>query len=138
MNENSQDSELRLREATIQEIQLELIRRTQFNAFDGNRVAAALRSNRHLWKAVMMDSIGISQPGRLPMGGLIKLRDLPENFWNVDTLYVLSQDRASAHQLAEMAEDWGGMVQIFERRDEVESALGGSGIPSVIVSIWWD
>src|SRR5437879_4025000 len=105
-----------LTEATVQEIQLELIRRTQYNAFDGERVVAALTAHRDLWEAVLMDRFGFSNPGRLPSMGLIKLRDLSGNFWNVDTLYVLCPDAASARQLAEIAEteDWGGEVQVHD------------------------
>ncbi len=39
----------------MQEIQLELIRRHQFNAFDGRKIAASLRQHRSLWEAVLMD-----------------------------------------------------------------------------------
>ncbi len=138
MNTISNNSDLLLQEATVQEIQLELIRRTQFNSFDGSRITAILQKNQDLWEAVLFDSLFTSQPGQLPIGGLIKLRDLSQNHWNVDTLYILSPDMARARQLAEMAEDWGGMVHVYESQDEVVRALGSSGITSVIVSIWWD
>jgi hypothetical protein len=129
-----------LTEATVQEIQLELIRRTQFNAFDGERVVAALMAHRELWEAVLMDRFCFSNPGGLPSAGLIKLRDLADNYWNVDTLYVLCPDAASARQLGEMAETegWGEMVQVHNDEKEVQSALGGTGRPHAIVSIWWD
>jgi hypothetical protein len=127
-------------EATIQEIQLELIRRTQFNACDGERVVAALQAHRHLWESALMERLGLSQPGRLPASGLIKLRDLSSNYWNVDTLYVLCPDAASARQLAEIAEseDWGGMVLVHDDREDVERALGGTGRTYAIMSVWWD
>jgi hypothetical protein len=74
------------------------------------------------------------------LAGLIKLRDLSENHWNVDTLYILCPDATRARQMSEIAEteDWGGMVSVHENRAEVESALGASGRPSAVVSIWWD
>jgi hypothetical protein len=129
-----------LTEATVQEIQLELIRRTRFNAFDGERVVAALEKHRDLWEAVLMDRFSLSNPGRLPMAGLIKLRDLADNYWNVDTLYILCPDAARARQLGQLAEteDWGGEVQVHDDERDVESALGGSGRRQAIVSIWWD
>jgi len=83
-----------LREATVQQIQLELIRRTRFNAFNGKQVVAALRAHPDLWEAVLMDRNSFSNPGRLPSMGLIKWRDLSGNLWNVDTLYVLTPDVA--------------------------------------------
>ena len=129
-----------LTEATVQEIQLELIRRTQFNAFDGERVVTALMAHRDLWESVLMDRFCFSNAGGLPSAGLIKLRDLADNYWNVDTLYVLCPDAASARQLGEMAETegWGEMVQVHDDEKEVQRALGGSRRPRAIVSIWWD
>jgi hypothetical protein len=129
-----------LTEATVQEIQLELIRRTQFNAFDGERVVAALAKHRDLWEAVLMDRFCFSNPGGLPSAGLIKLRDLADNYWNVDTLYVLCPDAARARQLGELAESegWGELVTVHDDEREVESALGGSGRRQAVVSIWWD
>jgi hypothetical protein len=73
---------LPLRDASVQDIQLELLRRTSYNALDGERVCASLLRYRHLWLAALLD-----RPGGSGMSGLIKLRDLPENLWNADTLY---------------------------------------------------
>ena len=49
-----------LGDATVQEIQLELIRRTRFNAFDGERVTASLIRHRELWMAVLLDRQGLA------------------------------------------------------------------------------
>ena len=130
-----------LRDATAQEIQLELIRRHTYNAFNGERVAASLLRHRDLWKAVMMDRFCLSNPGNLPRMGLIKLRDLPHNDWNVDTLYILAPDKESARRLAAIAETeaWGGEVCVHDAADDVDGALGGSyPREQAIVSIWWD
>ena len=142
MNENTSQANqpVLLTEATVQEIQLELLRRTNYNALDGSWVASRLQAHRHLWEAVLFDSFCISNPGKLPFGGLIKLRDLPGNIWNVDTLYILTPDSRSAHQLAEIveAEEWGDMVTVHYDLRDVEGALGGTGKEYAIVSIWWD
>jgi len=131
---------LTLADATAQDIQLELIRRRQFNAFDGPRVAAALFEHAHLWDAVMMDRFALSNPGKLPSLGLIKLRDLPDNEWNVDTLYILARDREAAKKLAEIfnMEEWGGMVSVHDAPEDVDSALGGCLGEKAVVAIWWD
>lgn len=99
-----------LSEASVQEIQLELIRRTNFNAFDGGRVAASLEKNRTLGESAMLDRFCISHPGHLPKMGLLKLRDLSANIWNADTLYLLTPTVHAASQLANLIEleDWGG------------------------------
>ncbi|MEZ4657003.1 MAG: hypothetical protein R2911_05480 [Caldilineaceae bacterium] len=81
----------------------------------------------------MMDSFCFFNPGKLPSIGLIKLRDLPENFWNADSLYILTPDVASAHALAALAETWGGMVLVHEDLENVQSALGGTGA----ITLWF-
>src|SRR4051812_26193705 len=125
-----------LTEATVQEIQLELIRRTRYNAFDGERVYAALVRHRELWEAVLMDRPGLSH-GALSAAGLIKLRDLSDNYWNVDTLYILCPDTASARRMADYAESEGRgeLVQVHDGRQEVDRALGSAGDGPAIVSI---
>lgn len=129
-----------LADAAIQEIQLELIRRTRFNSCDGEQIARSLLANRALWEAVYMDRVGVVRAGRLPAMALIKLRDMPANIWNVDTLYVLTPDAKSAHALADIAriEDWGGEVSVRDNGDEVDDALGGAEDGQAIVKIWWD
>jgi len=49
---------INLRDASVQDIQLELIRRTSFNAMRGERVVASLLRHRDLWKAVLLDRQG--------------------------------------------------------------------------------
>ncbi len=129
-----------LHEASTQEIQLELIRRRHFNAFDGQRVVDCLLQHRDLWDAVMMDRVAISHPGTLPTLGLMKLRDLSEDSWNVDTLYILTSSNEDARQLAEIfnLRQWGGMVDVHTRWEEVDNALGGAKSGQAVVSIWWD
>lgn len=127
---------LPLTEASVQEIQLELIRRWRFNEFDGPRIVASLRRHRGLWRAVLMDRLGIVAQD----GGLIKLRDLPGNLWNVDDLYVLTDTLQQARELQQIAEDeeWkADTVQIMENKDERCRALGTSD-PRYVISFWWD
>lgn len=78
-----------LSNATVQEIQLELLKRaSRDDAMDGEQVVASLLKHRDLWVAVMLASFCFSNPGRLPSVGLIKLRDLNTNFWNADKLFA--------------------------------------------------
>jgi len=118
-----------LKDATVQDIQLELIRRSSFNSFDGERIIKAL-----------VDRIHISRPGKLPLSGLIKLRDLDDNLWNADTLYILTPDRNCAHKLVTVAKEdrWGGEEHIFDDPEEVDMALGGAERGQAVVRFWWD
>lgn len=131
---------LPLGEATAQDIQLEIIRRRRFNEFDGQAVAALLFEHRELWQAAMMDRLALTGFGDLPAMGLIKLRDLPYNLWNVDTLYLLAPDKAAAQKLAEIfnLETSGGMASVYDDPKEVDHALGSGREKRAIVAIWWD
>ncbi len=50
-------SDTLLRDASVQEIQLELIRRASFNALDGEKVYASLLRNRGLWRVCLLDRL---------------------------------------------------------------------------------
>ena len=131
-----------LREATPQEIQLELIRRSQYNALDGERVVDALLRHRGRWRAAWMTRLGVSmEPGELPAMSMIPLRDLPGGYWNVDTLFLLCPTPADAEAMAAVAEQegWGCEPgQVYDQK-ESDNALGtGRGKDGVIVSFWWD
>jgi hypothetical protein len=134
---------LSLRDATVQEIQLELLRRTTFNALDGERVVASLLRHRELWLAALLDRPGVAnyaKPGLLLTLGLIKLRDLPDNFWNADTLFVLTPTHAEARELARIAEEeeWAGEVCVYENQEEIDRALGTGRDEYGLMSVWWD
>ena len=134
---------LSLRDATVQDIQLELLRRTKFNALDGEQVAASLLRHREFWLAVLLDRPGVadySRPGRSLVSGLIKLRDLPGDLWNADTLFVLTETWQQARELARIAEEeeWAGEVYVYGNQDEIDRALGTGRKEYGLLHIWWD
>ena len=90
----------------------------------------------------MLDRTGIpnyANPGHLLISGLIKLRNLPDNFWNADTLFILTPTRRAAKQLAAIAEEeWGGEVQVYEDQAEIDRALGTGRQEFGLLSVWWD
>lgn len=123
--------DLPLTEASVQEIQLELIRRKRFNCFDGPKIVASLRRHRALWKGVLMDR----------RGDLIKLRDLPDNYWNVDELFIMTDTLDQAQQLERIAEeeDWqADAVQVHSNESERVDELGTTDDPGYLISFWWD
>ncbi|MBB5916776.1 hypothetical protein BJY24_005688 [Nocardia transvalensis] len=134
-------TDLLLRDATIQQIQLELIRRASFNSFDGPRVADSLAAHADLWLAACIDRPGL--PGaidQLPAGSLITLRDLGDNHWNADTLFLLTENDHQAQELFHIAgaESWDADTIIFHDREETNAALGTGGRDYVLLSLWWD
>ena len=134
---------LSLRDATVQEIQLELLRRTRFNALNGEQVVASLLRHRELWLSALLDRPGVAnyaKPSLLLTSGLIKLRDLPDNIWNADTLFVLTPTHAAARELARIAEeeDWAGEVYVYKHQEEIDRALGTGRDEYGLMSVWWD
>jgi hypothetical protein len=132
-----------LREASVQDIQLELLRRTRFNDLNGEKVCASLLRHRHLWLAALLDRPGVpnyAQPGRLLIAGLIKLRDLHDNLWNADTLFLMTRTHAQARELARIAEeeDWAGEVHVYEDQDDIDRGLGIGRLDYGLLSVWWD
>ncbi len=137
------DEPLTLRDASVQDIQLELIRRTSFNAFNGERIYASLLRHRDLWLACLLDRPGVVNYAKrtlLRTAGLIKLRDLPDNYWNADDLFILTATHEQARQLARIAEeeDWAGEIRVVEDQEEIDNALGTGRDEYGLVTIWWD
>ena len=80
------------------------------------------------------------KPGRLLTSGLIKLRDLSDNFWNADTLFILTETHLQARELARIAEkdDWGGEVYVYENQEEIDQVLGTGRDEYGLLRVWWD
>lgn len=131
-----------LREATAQEIQLELLRRTRHNALDGEQIVESLLKHRDLWLAVLLDRLYVwtRTDYDLPLGNFMKLRDLPYNDWNANTLYILTDEREKAIRLAQIAEeeDWAGEVRVFDDPEQVARSVGSGRDEHFLVRIWWD
>jgi hypothetical protein len=131
-----------LRQASVQDIYLELIRRSGGN-FDGDEVAQMLSDHRDLWIAAMIDNLHFLQHPAVPtfrFPTLYKLRDLPLNQWNADTLYVITPDEASRDQLMAISEQRvGGMAHSYTEA-QIDRMVSHGGIPSGsrIFHIWWD
>ena len=136
------NSSLTLRDATVQDIQLELIRRTRFNDFFGEQVCELLARHRSRWQAVLLDHPGVPndvEPKRFLTGGLIKLRDLNTNIWNADTLFVLTLTVADAEVLAAAFDELGGgMTQVHTISPETDMALGVGRREYGLLTVWWD
>jgi hypothetical protein len=141
--ESLMNEHLSLREATVQDIQLELLRRTKFNELDGERIAANLLRHRDLWMACLLDRHGtpnFDHPGYLLASGLLTLRDLPGNIWNADTLFILTETHEQARELARLAEeeDWAGEIHVYNNQREIDGATGTGRRGYGLLTIWWD
>ena len=122
--------------ATVQDIHLELIRRSEHNAFHGERVLAGLLAHRQDWQAVLFDTYGLATDRGLP-ARLLKLHDMVYNDYNADTLYILAVHAEAAQRLVTLAESWGAEPHIYNQAD-TERALGTSCTNERLVQMWWD
>jgi hypothetical protein len=130
------DPSVPLATATVQDIHLELMRRSEHNAFHGARVLADLLAHRQDWQAVLFDTYGLATDRGLP-ARLLKLRGMAANDYNADTLYILAVDAAAAQRLGDLAEAWGAEPHIYSQED-TERALGTSCAIERLVQMWWD
>src|SRR5438093_516931 len=113
------------------------------NDMEGERIVASLLKHRELWLAVLLDRPGVpnyAEPSHLLMSGLIKLRDLADNYWNADTLFILTRTHSQARALAQIAEDedWAGEVQVYEDQNDIDQSLGTGRQEYGLMSVWWD
>lgn len=112
-----------------QRFQLDLISRTNFNFFDGKKIVELLKENRKMWHSVY-----------LPLNS-ISLRDLEENRWHADTLYIYAEN-SWQFSLEELVREQFGADEIqWISGSSAEDMLGVSELErtsDAILSVWWD
>lgn len=111
-----------------QEIQLDILAKTNFNFFNGKKIAQWLRENHKMWRAVL-----------LPLDPL-SLRDLAENYWHADTLYIYPEDGWGFKLEEVMKEQFGADETRWIGGESAANLLGDSEIDGsyVILEAWWD
>jgi hypothetical protein len=112
----------------MQATQLDVLRRSTFNNMDGKQVTHDLLNHRLLWCAAVLDRLGDD--------ALIKLRDLDQNLWNADTVYVLSSG-ADDRALAQVARRWHADAIQWVGGATASQLLGDSGRWRIL-EVWWD
>ena len=114
----------------VQELQFELIKIATFNEFDGHKVVEDLKRNKHLWDGVIMDRFD-----------LIKLRDIKYNYWNVDTLYILT-DNERVNELESLVGEWNAdsidVISGMQAQDLMGYYDEKDIKDTVILRVWWD
>lgn len=110
----------------VQELNLKLISCVRFNSCDGKQIVTDLRKHKILWSAVLMTN----------QDDLIRLRDLPRDYWNVDTLFILTPRKNDKLKL--LARGWNADQVSWLPRKEAEELLGEYPSNKRILSVWWD
>jgi len=112
-----------------QTIQLDIIARTNFNFFEGRKIADLLKENRRMWRAVLM-----------PLD-LISLRDMESGRWHADTLYIYPED-GYQFQLEELVREQFNADEIgWVGGSSAVDMLGTTEVEEksyVILEVWWD
>lgn len=127
---------------TVQDIQLELIRRS-----GGRKLYEFLLEFRHLWIAAFMDRLfphSHRATSLIQLPALYQLRDLPQNYWNVDTLYVLTDGESNQKALIDRGLErnlWDeSMLKPYDAEHSYHAIrLGGFHVEHLrVFSVWWD
>ncbi|HEU0297785.1 MAG TPA: hypothetical protein VFR47_33895 [Anaerolineales bacterium] len=112
-----------------QQIQLDIIAKTNFNLFNGREIAQWLKENHKMWKAVL-----------LPLD-FISLRDMDEGHWHADTLYIYPEDGWQFKLEEVMREQFNADEIRWIGGESAGDMLGTSEVDDksyVILEAWWD
>lgn len=124
----------------IQRLQFELLRRVRYNNLNGATVVEDLLNWRDLWYAVLADRC-TSSTGKLyePVVDLIRLRDLPRNYWNVDYVFVWSDADKVEHLHSMVKERWKPDATEVLSEEEATRLMGSTlGEKDRVLAVWWD
>ena len=112
-----------------QQIQLDIIAKTNFNFFSGRKIAEWLKKNHKMWRAVL-----------LPLD-FISLRDMADGHWHADTLYIYPEDGWQFELEEVMREQFGADETRWIGGETAGDMLGTSEVDDksyVILEAWWD
>ena len=112
-----------------QEIQLEIIAKTNFNRFKGKEIAKWLRENHKMWRTVLLPR------------NFISLRDMDDGHWHSDTLYIYFEDGWGFELEEIMREHFHADETRMIGGETAGDMLADSEVdekPYVILEAWWD
>ena len=124
-----------------QKLVFELMKRATFNEFNGKKVVKDLIENKDLWRSVVMDREAYSPYNESELViNLIKLRDLEQDVYNVDTVFILPAEGDEVmRKLEKLAQNWNADEIVWITGREANRCLGIGGFKDKkILRIWWD
>ena len=125
----------------VQELQFRLMCKASRNFFDGNKVVDSLIEHKDLWKGVVMTRAAYNTPEARDYSevvNLICLRDIENNFWNVDTIYILPEPEKEK-ELYKLAKKWDADEVNWLSSKVSQRFLGVGGDENLkILRVWWD
>lgn len=114
----------------VQDLMFELMRNASFNSFNGHVVVDSLIKHRDLWEGVIMDGDGV------------KLRDISQSHWNVDTVYIIPV-KGKEDELMKLAKTWRADEVNWMKGREACTFLGSWSMLDEknnkhVLTVWWD
>lgn len=124
----------------IQRLQFELLRRVEYNELDGARVVADLLEWRELWYAAFGDRCAASTGKRYEqVVDLIRLRDLPRNFWNVDIVFIWTDSDKVDHLKTMIKQRWrADAIDLLSQEEMERYMMSTIGKDDRVIAVWWD
>jgi hypothetical protein len=136
-----------LAQFTVQEIQLELLRRvyTEVNRDSANELVTLLLQHSDLWEAILVteqfhffkhDAL---RSLRYPL--ITKLRSLLKNHWPADTICVLTETEEKRDSLIRLWKDkiWDNSIAQVYDAEECERMLRSCGLPDTYrIFFYWN
>lgn len=123
----------------VQKVVFDLMKLSSFNNFDGESVVKLLEENEKLWTGAIW--------GRFDgYAELIPLRDIGENIYNADTLYILATKAGDAELELLVSKNFDADEVDYLSNSEASSKLGSYGSEardnpdgkSRVLRVWWD
>lgn len=107
----------------VQELLFELMNKGSFNNFDAEEVISDLKEYKELWKSCFMTRVD-----------LLPLRDIEDDCWLVDELYVLLEKKSKIFE--SFGEKWDADIHRYLTEEEIKEQFGNKDY--IVYYYWWD
>ncbi len=107
---------------TTQEIQFELLRNCPKFKDNSEIIIKSLIENQAHWDSMIVDN-----------EMMVKLRDIGDNIWNADTIYILTHDKSAMEPIVE---SW--YPSAWEWVSDVNDYLCGIDVDAHVIKIWFN
>lgn len=127
---------------SVQDLQMEILARSGFNAFRGDRVAASLAKHPALWRAVAFGRLRTKLEGtpaeHQPPVWLNTVTEMARGYWNADEVWVVAPDAEAAKKIRFLGEVHWFADNIITLEGAEARRVAGVAAPACVVELWWD
>lgn len=127
---------------SVQDLHMEILSRSGFNSFRGDRVAASLSKHRDLWRAVAFGRLRTKLEGTAaehqPPVWLNTVTEMARGYWNADEVWVVAPDAEAAKKVRFIGEVHWFADNITTLDGAEARRVAGVVAPACVVELWWD